>query len=94
MFLTGMELKLQMYSGMSYQDILTKIRYVIFLARMSPGEACKQSYHLGMYNSIKMSKTDPDLKLQRCSGISYQDILTMIIKVIYLGRMSQGSVLS
>ena len=85
MFLTGMELKLQMYSGMSYQDILTKIRYVIFLAQMSPGEAFKQSYHLGMYNSMKLSKTEPDLKLQMCSGISYQNILTMIRNVIYLG---------
>ena len=88
MFLTGMELKLQMYSGMSYQDILTMIRNVIYLSQMSPGRSCKQSYHLGTYNSKKISKREPDLKLQKYSGISYQDILTMIRNVIYLSRVT------
>ena len=88
MFLTGTELKLQMYSGMSYQDILTMIRNVIYLSQMSPGRSCKQSYHLGTYNSKKISKREPDLKLQKYSGISYQDILTMIRNVIYLSRVT------
>ena len=82
-FQTEKDLKLQMYSGMSCQDIPSMIINGIYLARRSPGRACKQSYHLCMYNKIKMSETDPDLKLQIYSDISYyQGILSMVRNVI------------
>ena len=79
------------YSGISYEDILTMIRNAIYLARMSPGSACKQSYHLGTYSNMKMSQTEKDLKLQMYSGMSCQDILTMIRNTIYYLQMSPGS---
>ena len=61
------------------------IKNVMYLAQMSPGRACKQLYHVGMYNSMKMSKTETDLKLQIYSGIRYyQGILSMIRNGIYL----------
>ena len=69
----------------SCQDIPSMIRNVMYLAQMSPGRACKQSYHVSMYNSNKMSKTETDLKLQIYSGIRYyQGILSMIRNGIYL----------
>ena len=61
---TEKDLKLQMYLGMSCQDILTMIRNAIYYLQMYPESACKQSYHVGMYNNLKIYQSE---KLSRHS---------------------------